>query len=239
MKSDNKKIPKVIHYCWFGGKPKPSLVLKCIESWKRVLPGYEIKEWNESNFDINFNTYTKSAYDNKKWAFVSDVARLKALLDEGGIYLDTDIYVVKSFDDLLDYEVFLGKEDEEIMNGAVLGARKRNVFIEDLLTTYNSKGVEMEVIPKIITDVYKKNQLKYSGVKIFDKIYFYPFNSYEIKQFNYKNAPEESYAVHLWNYSWGHPLNKLIKRIGLHRFIKKSTEKLGIKEKIKKIFNIT
>ena len=87
MKSDNKKIPKVIHYCWFGGKPKPSLVLKCIESWKRVLPGYEIKEWNESNFDINFNTYTKSAYDNKKWAFVSDVARLKALLDEGGIYL--------------------------------------------------------------------------------------------------------------------------------------------------------
>lgn len=233
-----EKIPKIIHYCWFGGKQKPSLVLKCIDSWKRVLSDYEIKEWNESNFDVNFNSYTKNAYQNKKWAFVSDVARLKALLDEGGIYLDTDIYVVKSFDDLLDYEVFLGKEDEEIMNGAVLGARKRNVFIEDLLTTYNSKGVEMEVIPKIITDVYEKNQLKYSGVKIFDKIYFYPFNSYEIKQFNYKNAPEESYAVHLWNYSWGNPLNRFIKKNGLHAFIVYILEKIKLKKVLKKILKM-
>ena len=236
---NSQQIPKIIHYCWFGGKAKPPLVLKCIESWKRVLPDYEIKEWNESNFDINFSVYTENAYNNKKWAFVSDVARLKALLDEGGVYFDTDIYALKTFDDFLEYDSFLGKEDDKTISGGVLGARKNNVFIKDLLEIYKLKGVDLEIIPKIITNLYNNNPLKYSQVKIFDKIYFYPFNSYEIKQFNYKNAPEESYAVHLWNYSWGHPLNKLIKRIGLHRFIKKSTEKLGIKEKIKKIFNIT
>jgi len=234
-----KKIPKIIHYCWFGKKPKSPLVLKCIASWKRVLPDYEIKEWNEDNFDINFNSYTKNAYDDKKWAFVSDVARLFALHEEGGVYLDTDMYVLKNFNDLLNYDSFLGKEDNRAISGGIWGAKKGDRLVGDVLAYYNSKNIDPRTIPEIITDVYKKNIFKYSEVKIFDKIYFYPFGINEIKKFNYQNAPLESYAVHLWNYSWGHPLNKFIKKIGLHQFIKQYTEKLGIKDNIKKIFKIT
>jgi len=202
------------------------------------LSNYDIKEWNEGNFDVNFNPYTKNAYQNKKWAFVSDVARLKVLQEEGGIYLDTDMYVLKNFDDLLEHESFLGKEDDEMINGAILGAKKGNVFITDLLANYYSKGSSLEVIPKIITNIYKENQLKYSGVKVFNKIYFYPFSSYDIKKFNYKNAPEESYSVHLWNYSWGNPLNRFIKKNGLHAFFVYILEKLKVKKILKKILKM-
>ena len=89
---------KKIHYCWFGGKELPSKVKKCIATWKKMLPDYEIKEWNEENFDINTNTFVKEAYENKKWAFVSDYVRIYALYNEGGIYLDTDVKILKDLD---------------------------------------------------------------------------------------------------------------------------------------------
>ena len=88
-------IPKVIHYCWFGGNPLPEMALKCIESWKKFLPDYEIKEWNEKNFDLNICEYVKEAYQAKKWAFVSDYARFWILYHEGGVYFDTDVEVIK------------------------------------------------------------------------------------------------------------------------------------------------
>ena len=94
-------IPKVIHYCWFGRGPKGDLANKCIESWKRFLPDYEIKEWNEDNFDVNMYQYTKEALENKKYAFVTDVVRLYALYTEGGVYMDTDVEVLKSFNPFL------------------------------------------------------------------------------------------------------------------------------------------
>ena len=104
-------IPKIIHYCWFGGNDKLESVMKCIESWKKYLPDYEIMEWNESNFNIKkANQYVREAYDNKKWAFVTDYVRLIALYENGGIYFDTDVEVFKSFDSLLSEKAFFGFE---------------------------------------------------------------------------------------------------------------------------------
>lgn len=112
MKKDNE-IQKVIHYCWFGGNPLPSLAVKCIESWKKYFPDYEIKEWNESNFDVNIIPYVAQAYAAKKYAFVSDYARLWILHEFGGIYFDTDVEVVKSFKDILAEGPFMGLESCE------------------------------------------------------------------------------------------------------------------------------
>ena len=101
-------IPKIIHYCWFGRGEKTPSMLKCIESWKRFCPDYEIKEWNEDNFDVECIPFVKAAYDAKKWAFVSDYARLRIIWEKGGIYLDTDVELLKSLDDLLVLDAYMG-----------------------------------------------------------------------------------------------------------------------------------
>lgn len=103
-------IPKIIHYCWFGENPLSDLAKRCIASWKKYFPGYEIKEWNESNFDLCCCDYVKEAYEAKKWAFVSDYARFKILYEYGGIYFDTDVEVIKPFDDVLSRGGFMGQE---------------------------------------------------------------------------------------------------------------------------------
>ena len=99
-------IPKIIHYCWFGKNPLSDLAKKCIDSWKKYCPDYEIIEWNEENFDINSNVYVKEAYDSKKWAFVTDYVRLYALDKCGGIYMDTDVELLKGIDVFLENEAF-------------------------------------------------------------------------------------------------------------------------------------
>lgn len=104
-------IPKIIHYCWVGGNPKPQSVLYCIESWKRCCPDYEIREWNETNYDFTKNEYMRQAYEAKKWGFVPDYARLDIIYEHGGIYLDTDVEMVRSFDELLEHESFFGFEE--------------------------------------------------------------------------------------------------------------------------------
>ena len=130
-------IPKKIHYIWFGKGEKNERVKQCIESWKKYLPDYEIIEWNEDNFDINYNDFTKNAYANKKWAFVSDVARLWVLYNEGGIYMDTDVEVYKSLDPFLNDEGFTGFEDVHYPVTATLGAVKGNPVIKLMLDYYN------------------------------------------------------------------------------------------------------
>ena len=130
-------IPKKIHYIWFGKGEKNERVKHCIESWKKYLPDYEIIEWNEDNFDINYNDFTKSAYENKKWAFVSDVARLWVLYNEGGIYMDTDVEVYKPLDEFLYNEGFTGFEDVHYPVTATLGAVKGNPVIKMMLDYYN------------------------------------------------------------------------------------------------------
>ena len=110
-------IPKIIHYCWFGRKALPRSAKKCIESWKKYLPDYEIKEWNEDNFDVNMIPYTQEAYSAKRYAFVSDYARFYILYHYGGIYFDTDVEVIKPIDDILEKGAFMGCEtiaEEEI-----------------------------------------------------------------------------------------------------------------------------
>ena len=126
-------IPKIIHYCWFGGNPLPKLAQKCIESWKKYCPDYEIKRWDETNFDLNYNDYVREAYDAKKWAFVTDVVRLYALVNEGGIYMDTDVEVLKPIDEFLKYEAFSGFETEkDIPTGIMACERGQRLFIEFL-----------------------------------------------------------------------------------------------------------
>jgi len=130
-------IPKKIHYCWFGHNPLPEMAKKCIASWKRYCPEYEIIEWNEENFDIHFNAYVEEAYEAEKWAFVSDVARLYALVQFGGIYMDTDVEVLKSLDCLLNYEAVSGFEnDTQIPTGLMAACKGQRLFIE-LLHEYD------------------------------------------------------------------------------------------------------
>ena len=105
-------IPKTIHYCWFGGNPLPELAQKCIASWEKFCPGYEIIEWNESNFDFSDCAYAMEAYEAKKWAFVSDYARFKILYENGGVYFDTDVEVIKPIDDIIEQGAFFGCEQD-------------------------------------------------------------------------------------------------------------------------------
>lgn len=122
-------IEKKIHYCWFGGNELPTKAKRCIKSWKKYFPDYEIIEWNEKNFDINFNNYAKEAYLNKKYAFFTDVARLYIIYHNGGIYFDVDVEVIKKFDnDILSNEAFFGLETENTVNtGLGFGATKKKL----------------------------------------------------------------------------------------------------------------
>ena len=133
-----ERIPKVIHYCWFGGNPLTELAEKCIASWKKYCPDYEIVEWNESNFDINSCDYVREAYAAKKWAFVSDVARLFALVNYGGIYMDTDVEVLRPLDDLLEYEAVSGFEAKERIPTGLMACQKGQPLFVELLHEYDT-----------------------------------------------------------------------------------------------------
>jgi mannosyltransferase OCH1-like enzyme len=218
LNTSKQKIPQIIHYCWFGGTSKPKLVRDCIASWKRYLPDYKIIEWNEGNTDLT-HPFVKNAYNLKKWAFVADYVRLDAIYKIGGIYLDTDMMVLKSFDNLLEHNCFMGAEDLLFINAAIIGAVPKNNFIKDCLSLYDALDLGINsslgeiTIPKMITMKYKEvPQNNYSfdkvltsqDVVIYPSKYFYPFpfeNKKDLK--NYKNYINiDSYTVHLWHSSW-------------------------------------
>ena len=129
-------IPKIIHYCWFGGNPLPELAQKCIASWKKHCPDYEIREWNESNFDVTSCDYAREAYEAKKWAFVTDYVRLKVLYNYGGIYMDTDVEVLESLDSLLEYTAVSGFESDSQIPTGLIAAHKNIPIIGELLKQY-------------------------------------------------------------------------------------------------------
>lgn len=130
-------MKKTIHYCWFGRNPKPALIKKCIESWKKYCPDYEIIEWNEDNFDVNCCDYVREAYEAKKWAFVSDYCRFYVLYHQGGIYLDTDVELIKSIDNL--GEAFVGFENADHVNsGLIRGAESGDIICKEMLDSYHS-----------------------------------------------------------------------------------------------------
>ena len=143
MEIENK-IPKRIIYCWFGRKDKPENIQACMKTWKEHMPDWEYIEINEDNFDINNNKFAKEAYENKKWAFVSDVARLWGLYTYGGIYMDTDVTVFKPLDKFLIHECFTGFESSHYPIAAVMGSTKNNKFIKELLSLYDNKIFEVK-----------------------------------------------------------------------------------------------
>lgn len=133
-------IPKIIHYCWFGGKPLPKDVLDCIKTWEKYCPDYEIKRWDESNFDVNSHPFMKAAYEAKAWAFVSDYARLKVVYDNGGIYLDTDVELLKKPDFLLENQCYIGIQQPESLctTGLGFGAQKSSPVVQKMMECYDS-----------------------------------------------------------------------------------------------------
>ncbi len=229
-----ENIPKKIHYIWFGDKKISSLEEECIKRFSIFAPNTKITKWTEENFDVMAHPYTKKAYDDKKWAFVADYARLKILYDEGGIYLDTDMFLVKDITPLFMGKTFFGKEDDTYINSAIVGARKNDPFVYDFLKKYDFLE-ERVTIPRVFASVYDESK---HDITIYRKDYFYPFSQKEINHFNGTNAPKVSYGVHMWNYSWGNPLVKKFKKYFLYQMVVVCIEKIGMKKTIKKIFKL-
>lgn len=167
-KNTENKIPKIIHYCWFGKGEKPADVLYCINTWKKHMPDYKIIEWNESNFSVsNSNQYVKEAYRTRKWAFVADYVRLYALYEHGGIYFDTDVEVFKSFDSLLNNNSFFGFETKDFLMTAVMGAVKNSQIIKDFLKEYENMKFDASINLNEVTNVVTFTKLmKNKGLKI-------------------------------------------------------------------------
>lgn len=216
-------IPHVINYCWFGREPLNEKSKKCIESWKKYLPGWQIKEWNEDNFDINFNDYVKEAYERKKWAFVSDVARLVIIEKEGGIYLDTDVELIVNIEGLIEEGPFMGIESIEphvkVNPGLIIAAEKHNEVIQSVLETYkgehftsNTGDSSKYTIVERTTDVLRKkysfsnnNSVQDLGVIcIYPKDYFCPINYTTGKL----DITDNTKSIHWFESSWLTPEQK-------------------------------
>lgn len=150
---EEQRIPKIIHYAWFGRGEKSQLAKECIESWSKYLPDYEIKEWNEDNFDLEQYEYAKSAYENRKFAYVADVVRLHALYYEGGIYMDTDVEVKKNMDPLLIHHGFSGFESENGIPTGTMAAEANNQWIKEQLDFYDTAVFNIEDVNKLLTNV--------------------------------------------------------------------------------------
>ena len=159
-------IPKIIHYCWFGRGPVPELALKCIESWHRYMPDYEYRLWNEDSFDVYSTPYTAEAYQAKKYAFVSDVVRLQALSELGGIYFDVDFEVYKPFDDLLSYRAFAGFEGSKhnpVMMG-VIASEPKGEWVTEQLFAYSGRHFIVDGKEDLTTNVkYVTDQMTSRG----------------------------------------------------------------------------
>ena len=220
-------MEKKIHYCWFGGKQLPRKVKECIKTWKKFLPDYEIIEWNEKNFDINICTFVKQAYENKKWAFVSDYVRIYALYKQGGIYLDTDVKILKDISKIVDKNLFFGYEDSGLVGTAVIGVKeKNNAYIKEILDYYDKlEEFNPDIIynyanPVIITKILKKyeHNIEGKGIEVFDNnIYIYPRDYFFPLSYNYaeKEYTENTCMVHLFNATWTSKGEK--RTIGIYR----------------------
>lgn len=211
-------IPKKIHYCWFGGNPLPELAKKCITSWKKYCPDYEIIEWNETNFDLQYNSYVKEAYEAKKWAFVTDVVRLYALVTQGGIYMDTDVELLKPLDDFLGLEAFSGFEAVDRIPTGLMASKRNHSFFEELLYDYNGAHFFKEDgTPDLTTNVTRITDmcLKYglilnnqkqtvNGFTLFPSEYFCPKDY--VTKVVYQT--DNTVAIHHFDGSWQSEENK-------------------------------
>jgi len=238
-------IPKIIHYIWVGGNPLTPLAEKCIESWKKFCPDYEIKRWDETNFDVNQNKYCKEAYESKKWAFVSDFIRLKVLHDFGGIYMDTDVEVIKPLDEYLVHPAFSGFENEEMIPTGIMASEKENKWIANLLSDYDNRNFIKEDgsfdLTTNVVSITNKTKEMYPNLSLdnnyqeFEDVVFYPkdffcpidYNTHELIK------TENTHTIHWFAGSW---LPKPTFKQKCKNFIKKI---LGVKttSKIRKFIN--
>lgn len=224
-------IPKKVHYCWFGAAQKSKLIEKCIASWRNNLPDYEIIEWNETNCDIeNSCQFVKQAYAEKKWAYVSDYFRLKALSEHGGIYLDTDVEVIKPFDGLLENDFFCCFESEGYLCTAVLGSAPGQTIIENFLQSYEDREFSQVPNSKLLFD-FLIGEREYdidNDLQLDEHCVILSVDSFSPKDFYTKriNLTEKTYAVHHFDGTWkskGHKFkdgfqNFLIKIIGKEKY---------------------
>ena len=202
-------IPKQIHYCWFGSNPLPKKAQKCIASWKKYCPDYEIVEWNEDNFDVFQNPYTTRTYQEKKYAFLSDYARLMILEHEGGIYFDVDVQVVRPIDALLMHEAFFGFETKEYVNtGVGFGTEAGHPVVKAMISEYEPLlDGEHGVVgcPRLNTQTLEKLGLVRNGKKqtvagavIYPPEYFNPYDDPTGRL----NKTRETYSIHWFAKSW-------------------------------------
>ncbi len=205
-------IPKIIHYCWFGEAPLSDLAQKCIASWGKYCPDYEIKCWDETNFDLNYNDYVREAYEAKKWAFVTDVVRLYALVNYGGIYMDTDVEVLKPLDGLLQYEAVSGFESESQIPTGLMSCREGQELFAELLHDYDGRHFKCEdgtydMTTNVIriTDICLKYGFKpdntlqtIKGFTLFPKDYFCP-KDYSTREIH---ITDNTMTIHHFDGSW-------------------------------------
>mgnify|MGYP001026577617 FL=1 len=250
-------IPKTIHYCWFGRNKKSELIEKCIKSWQKYCPDYTIVCWDEDSFDISSNLFVKEAYENKKWAFVSDYVRLYALYNYGGIYLDTDAEILQNIDRFLCEEAFTGYEEDVFIPAAIMGAEKGNVWIKALLEYYDDKTFikdngELDLKPntEIITELSFKefsfsvgdSKIERGNVSLFPSFYFNPYKKNNLSKKN-KFDPltnyectKDTYVIHHNSLSWLPSKSKLGQATQLFKNIMRLILPLPIFIKIKRIY---
>ncbi len=237
-------IPKVIHYCWFGGNEIPEKDRECILSWKKYMPDYEIKEWNEQNFDINCCQYVKDAYKAKKWAFVSDYARFWILYNFGGVYFDTDVEIIKSVNPILKNGPFMGLESVGNVNpGLGLAANSGMDLFKDVLEDYHNSnffqypGVQTDqnVVGKVTNilltkgfDAESLDVQKVGGVTIYPPEFFCPMNyrTHEVI------ITDNTYSIHHYAASWITKEEKKIEKYESYINDISGLKKLGLRLKI-------
>lgn len=217
-------IPKIIHYCWFGGKPLPKSAEKCIASWRKFLPDYEIKEWNEQNFDVNIIPYTAEAYQARKFAYVSDYARFWVLYRYGGLYFDVDVEIIKPIDDIVARGPFMGCETSSVEGAAPselgvapglgLGVNPGLGLVKELLGIYEQMGFESEnqnraagiykTVVSYTTDLLVSHGLKNTPEAQFvDGIYIYPKEYFNpLEHINQLHITENTRSIHWYDGTW-------------------------------------
>ena len=242
---EKKCIPKVINYFWFGNAEMPDIFYKCVASWKKYCPDYEIKRWDESNFDISISNYMIEAYSQKKYAFVSDYARFYILEKYGGIYLDIDVELLKNIDELLYQDAFSGVENNSnfVAPGLILASQPHNKFCKAMLKFYDENGYKKlagETICTISTKILKEqfnynnkniNEIqKLNGITIYPSKFFCAYDMILKKE----EITDDTYSIHHYNASWlgiGDQLKNLIRKIIYMILGKEKYNKL--KEKVK------